>query len=55
VSRAGITDSLSGCGKVLSNESLIVRFSSTSRHVIFTNVVRMISNVAPRQRDRCGA
>ena len=55
VNRAVISASVSACGSALANDSLIERFSSSTRHAIFTNVDRMVSNVAPRQRDRRGA
>ena len=50
-----IIESVSACGSALANDNLIERFSSSTRHAIFTNVVLIVSNVAPRQRDRRGA
>ena len=42
VSRIVIIERLSACGKALANDSLIERFSSSTRQAIFTNVARKV-------------
>ena len=52
---AAISPSTLACGRWLANDNLIVRFISSTRAAILMNAVRMVANVAPRQRDRFGA
>lgn len=47
--------SIAWCGYAAGNASLILPFSSSTRTAIFTNVRRIVSSVAPRQRERLGA
>jgi hypothetical protein len=52
--RAVMSPNASTCGRWAANESLILVFNSLIRRAIFTNVHRIVSNVAPRQRDFFG-
>ena len=46
---------INACGRLVGNDSLIRVLSSSTRAAIFTNAERIVSNVAPRQRDFFGA
>ena len=45
----------SASGRAAGNDTLIRLFSSSTRHAIFTNRARMVSNVAPYHADFSGA
>src|SRR5690242_3284284 len=47
--------SMAACGQLAGKASLILPLSSSTRTAIFTNVRRIVSKVAPRQRERFGA